>query len=176
MGAGISGAVKAKRGPGSSRTSTTTDFVLPFPLSHLLIPNVLILMFFSQLCSSKSSMFWPALCCFQLQSNPSDKEEREAQNQLQTSDEIQRLLAQAHDSYSSRDCRTAVALLDTVIEVKHTLSRWCCRRSQSSSHSSISAFHRLAFGTWPLVRWEQSAWLKWGKWGRPSVTLKPHPS
>lgn len=54
----------------------------------------------------------------QLKSNPSEKEEREAQNQLRKSDEIQRLLAQAHDSYSSRDCGTAAALLDAVIEVK----------------------------------------------------------
>lgn len=54
----------------------------------------------------------------QLKSNPSGKEEREAQNQLRKSDEIQRLLAQAHDSYSSRDCGTAAALLDAVIEVK----------------------------------------------------------
>lgn len=55
---------------------------------------------------------------FQLKSDPSEKEEREAQNQLRKSDEIQRLLAQAHHSYDSRDCGTAVALLDTVIEVK----------------------------------------------------------
>lgn len=92
----------------------------------------------------------------QLKSNPSNKEEREAQNQLEKSDEIQRLLAQAHDSYSSRDCGTAVALLDAVIEVKHTLSRCCCRRSPSSpppAHQSLFfAFHRLAFGTWLLVR------------------------
>ncbi|TNN04239.1 dnaJ homolog subfamily C member 3a [Takifugu flavidus] len=51
-----------------------------------------------------------------LKSNPSQKEEREAQNQLRKSDEIQRLLAQAHDSYNSRDCGTAAALLDAVIE------------------------------------------------------------
>lgn len=53
----------------------------------------------------------------QLKSNPSEKEEREAQNQLRKSDEIQRLLAQAHASYNGRDCGTAAALLDTVIEV-----------------------------------------------------------
>lgn len=58
------------------------------------------------------------LVLFQLKSNPSDKEEREAQNQLRKADEIQRLLAQAHDSYNSRDCGTAAALLDAVIEVK----------------------------------------------------------
>lgn len=75
---------------------------------------------------------------FQLKSNPSDKEEREAQSQLQRSDEIQRLLAQAHHSHSSRDCRTAVALLDTVIEVEHALSRCCCRRPLSSSCASAA--------------------------------------
>lgn len=90
----------------------------------------------------------------QLKSNPSEKEEREAQNQLRKSDEIQRLLAQAHDSYNS-DCETAVALLDTVIEVNRTRS--CCsadavRVSLPAAPQLFSAVHRPAFGTWPLVR------------------------
>lgn len=92
---------------------------------------------------------------FQLKSNPSEKEEREAQNQLRRSDEIQRLLAQAHDSYNSHDCGTAVALLDAVIEVKRTRS--CCsadavRVSLPAAPQFFSAVHRPAFGTWPLVR------------------------
>lgn len=62
------------------------------------------------------------LVLFQLKSNPSDKEEREAQNQLRKADEIQRLLAQARDRYNSQDCGTAAALLDAVIEVKTRLS------------------------------------------------------
>lgn len=88
---------------------------------------------------------------FQLKSNPSNKEEREAQNQLQKSDEFQRLLAQAHDSYSSRDCRTAVALLDTVIEVKRAAVAADALRIPPT-HQSFSALHRLVFGMWPLVR------------------------
>lgn len=57
------------------------------------------------------------LAIFQLKSNPSDKEEREAQSQLTKSDEIQRLVAEAHSSFSSQDYVTAAAQLDTVIEV-----------------------------------------------------------
>lgn len=89
----------------------------------------------------------------QLKSNPSEKEEREAQNQLRRSDEIQRLLAQAQDSYDSRDCGTAAALLDTVIEVKaEPLLRRCCRASLPAAPQFLSAPHRPAFGTWPLER------------------------
>uniref|UniRef100_A0A8D3BM88 DnaJ homolog subfamily C member 3 n=1 Tax=Scophthalmus maximus TaxID=52904 RepID=A0A8D3BM88_SCOMX len=51
-----------------------------------------------------------------LKSNPSDKEEREAQSQLTSSDEIQRLVALARSSYSSQDYMTAAAQLDTIIE------------------------------------------------------------
>lgn len=60
----------------------------------------------------------PCFVMFQLKSNPSDKEEREAQSQLTKSDEIQRLVAQAHERYNSNDCESATFLLDTVIEVK----------------------------------------------------------
>eukprot|EP00064_Thunnus_orientalis_P001055 superscaffoldBa00000065_g1056 len=48
-----------------------------------------------------------------LKSNPSDKEEREAQSQLTKSDEIQRLVAQARSSYNSKDYLTAATQLDT---------------------------------------------------------------
>ncbi|KAG7227633.1 hypothetical protein INR49_005448, partial [Caranx melampygus] len=51
-----------------------------------------------------------------LKSNPSDKEEKEAQSQLTKSDEIQRLVAQARSSFSSQDYMTAAAQLDNVIE------------------------------------------------------------
>ncbi|XP_067371750.1 dnaJ homolog subfamily C member 3a isoform X1 [Channa argus] len=51
-----------------------------------------------------------------LKSNPSDKEEREAQSQLTKSDEIQRLVAQARSSFGSKDYVTAAAQLDTIIE------------------------------------------------------------
>lgn len=61
----------------------------------------------------------PFLAMFQLKSNPSATEEREAQSQLTRSDEIQRLVAEAHNSFNSQDCVTAVAQLDTIIEVKH---------------------------------------------------------
>lgn len=61
------------------------------------------------------------MSCFknvQLKSNPSDKEEREAQSQLAKSDELQRLVATAHRSYSIKDYTTAAAQLDTIIEVR----------------------------------------------------------
>lgn len=91
---------------------------------------------------------------FQLKSNPSVKEEREAQNQLSKSDEIQRLLAQAHDSYNSRDCGTAAALLDTVIEVSRHGAAVLQMLSVFPSPRRLSSFlpFRPAFGTWPLVR------------------------
>lgn len=94
------------------------------------------------------------LLTFQLKSNPSEKEEREAQNQLRRSDEIQRLLAQAHDSYDSRDCGTAAALLDTVIEVNAAScgSAGAGRASLPAAPQFFSAVHRPAFGTWPLAR------------------------
>lgn len=95
------------------------------------------------------------LLMFQLKSNPSQKEEREAQNQLRKSDEIQRLLAQAHDSYNSRDCGTAASLLDAVIEVSRHGAAVLQVPSVSPpprGASVLSAVHRPAFGTWPLVR------------------------
>lgn len=61
----------------------------------------------------------PCLAMFQLKSNPSDKEEREAQSQLTKSDEIQRLVAQAHSSFNSQDYVTAAAQLDGIIEVRY---------------------------------------------------------
>ncbi|XP_053295355.1 dnaJ homolog subfamily C member 3a [Pleuronectes platessa] len=51
-----------------------------------------------------------------LKSHPNDKDEREAQSQLTKSDEIQRLVAQAHSSYSSQDYMTASVQLDAIIE------------------------------------------------------------
>ncbi|XP_030641893.1 dnaJ homolog subfamily C [Chanos chanos] len=51
-----------------------------------------------------------------LKSNPSDKEEKEAQSQLKKSDEIQRLVAQARHDFDRRDYSSAAAHLDTVIE------------------------------------------------------------
>lgn len=54
---------------------------------------------------------------FQLKSNPSDKEESEAQSQLKKSDEIQRLVAEAHKSFDNKDYVTASSQLDVIIEV-----------------------------------------------------------
>ncbi|XP_008326486.1 dnaJ homolog subfamily C [Cynoglossus semilaevis] len=51
-----------------------------------------------------------------MKSNPSEKEQKEAQSQLTKSDEIQRLVAQAHSSFSSQDYVTAAAHLDTIID------------------------------------------------------------
>ncbi|KAM4561727.1 dnaJ homolog subfamily C [Fundulus diaphanus] len=51
-----------------------------------------------------------------LKSNPSDKEEQEATTQLAKSDELQRLVTQAHRSYSGKDFATALAQLDVIIE------------------------------------------------------------
>ncbi len=61
----------------------------------------------------------PCLATFQLKSNPSAKEQKEAQSQLTKSDEIQRLVAQARSSFSSQDYVTAAAQLDTIIEVRY---------------------------------------------------------
>uniref|UniRef100_A0A673C6W7 DnaJ homolog subfamily C member 3 n=1 Tax=Sphaeramia orbicularis TaxID=375764 RepID=A0A673C6W7_9TELE len=51
-----------------------------------------------------------------LKSNPTDKEEKEAQSQLTKSDEIQRLVVEAHSSYENKDYVTAASQLDTIIE------------------------------------------------------------
>ncbi|XP_048834795.1 dnaJ homolog subfamily C member 3a isoform X1 [Brienomyrus brachyistius] len=51
-----------------------------------------------------------------LKSNPSDKEEKEARSQLVKSDEIQRLLAEAHSEFDRKDYSAAAAHLDTIIE------------------------------------------------------------
>lgn len=97
--------------------------------------------------------FTTRLLIFQLKSDPSEKEEREVRNQLRKSDEIQRLLAQAHDSYNSRDCGTAASLLDAIIEVQRTsVSAGAPRVGVPEARQSLSAFHRPVFGTWPLAR------------------------
>ena len=62
---------------------------------------------------------------FQLKSDPSDKEEREAQSQLTKSDEIQRRVVEAHSSFSSQDYVTAAAQLDIVIEVRYLPRQHC---------------------------------------------------
>lgn len=62
---------------------------------------------------------------FQLKSDPSDKEEREAQSQLTKSDEIQRLVVEARSSFNSQDYVTAAAQLDTVIEVRYLPCQHC---------------------------------------------------
>ncbi|XP_056145519.1 dnaJ homolog subfamily C member 3a [Lampris incognitus] len=51
-----------------------------------------------------------------LKSNPSDKEEREAQSQLTRSDEIQRLVTQVHSDFDKEEYVKAAAQLDTIIE------------------------------------------------------------
>ncbi|XP_072300710.1 dnaJ homolog subfamily C isoform X2 [Eucyclogobius newberryi] len=51
-----------------------------------------------------------------LKSNPSEKEESEAQSLLQKSDEIQRLTAEAHRSFKNKDFVTTASQLDTIIE------------------------------------------------------------
>lgn len=66
-----------------------------------------------------------SLAMFQLKSNPSDKEEKEAQSQLTKSDEIQRLVAQARSSFHSQDYVTAAAQLDGIIEVRYLPCQHC---------------------------------------------------
>ncbi|XP_054887410.1 dnaJ homolog subfamily C member 3a isoform X1 [Poeciliopsis prolifica] len=51
-----------------------------------------------------------------LNSNPSNKEEKEATSQLAKADELQRLVAEAHRSYGSKDYLTAAAQLEAIIE------------------------------------------------------------
>uniref|UniRef100_A0A3P8ZFV9 DnaJ homolog subfamily C member 3 n=1 Tax=Esox lucius TaxID=8010 RepID=A0A3P8ZFV9_ESOLU len=51
-----------------------------------------------------------------LKSNPSDKEEKEAQSQLMKSDEIQRMVTQSQAHVDSGDYVTAAAHLDLIIE------------------------------------------------------------
>ncbi|XP_057709531.1 dnaJ homolog subfamily C member 3a [Corythoichthys intestinalis] len=51
-----------------------------------------------------------------LKVHPSEKEATEAQHQLTKSDELQRLVAEARQSYHSKDYVTAAAQLDTIIE------------------------------------------------------------
>ncbi|KAG7256372.1 hypothetical protein CRUP_002034 [Coryphaenoides rupestris] len=51
-----------------------------------------------------------------LKSSPTDQEEKEAHSQLTRSDEMQRLLTQAQDTFDSKDYAGTVTLLDPVIE------------------------------------------------------------
>lgn len=51
-----------------------------------------------------------------LKSNPSEKDEKEAQSQLLKSDEIQRLVVQAQAHFNGKDYSTAVMYLDQIIE------------------------------------------------------------
>ncbi|GAA6087907.1 dnaJ homolog subfamily C member 3a [Tachysurus ichikawai] len=51
-----------------------------------------------------------------LSSNPSRREEQEAQSQLKKSDEIQRLVTEAQTNFDRKDYGSAAGLLDTVIE------------------------------------------------------------
>ncbi|KTG03118.1 hypothetical protein cypCar_00047761 [Cyprinus carpio] len=51
-----------------------------------------------------------------LKSNPSSKEEQEAQSQLKKSDEIQRLVAQAQSDFTRRDYGSAASHLDIIID------------------------------------------------------------
>ncbi|KAL2081653.1 hypothetical protein ACEWY4_023506 [Coilia grayii] len=51
-----------------------------------------------------------------LNSNPNDKDEKEAQSQLKKSDEIQRLVVEARAHFDRRDYSTTVVYLDKVIE------------------------------------------------------------
>ncbi|XP_062861405.1 dnaJ homolog subfamily C member 3a [Trichomycterus rosablanca] len=51
-----------------------------------------------------------------LKSNPSTREEEEAQSQLKKSDEIQRLVTEAQSLFDRRDYSSAASLLDTVID------------------------------------------------------------
>ncbi|XP_034042525.1 dnaJ homolog subfamily C member 3a [Thalassophryne amazonica] len=51
-----------------------------------------------------------------LKSNPADKEEKEARSQQTKSDEIQRLVAQAHSAFKNKDYLTAAGYLETIIE------------------------------------------------------------
>uniref|UniRef100_A0A8C2I498 DnaJ homolog subfamily C member 3 n=1 Tax=Cyprinus carpio TaxID=7962 RepID=A0A8C2I498_CYPCA len=51
-----------------------------------------------------------------LKSNPSSREEQEAQSQLKKSDEIQRLVAQAQSDFTRRDYGSAASHLDIIID------------------------------------------------------------
>lgn len=57
---------------------------------------------------------------FQLNSNPSDKDEKEAQSRLKKSDEIQRWVTQSRANFDRKDYITAAAQLDLIIEVSGT--------------------------------------------------------
>lgn len=57
---------------------------------------------------------------FQLNSNPSDIDENEAQSRLMKSDEIQRWVTQSRANFDRKDYITAVAHLDLIIEVSGT--------------------------------------------------------
>lgn len=66
----------------------------------------------------KYHLFYPHPAV-QLKSNPSEKDEKEAQSQLMKSDEIQRLVVQAQAHFNGKDYSTAVMYLDQIIEVRN---------------------------------------------------------
>lgn len=115
---------------------------------------------------------------FQLKSNPSDKEEKDATSQLAKSDELQRLVAQAQRSFSSKDYMTAAAQLDAIIEVRADAPTPVVTAAEFlyGSQQMFASVFSPAFGMWPRVRWEQSASFRWERWGRPSATSKLCPS
>ncbi|XP_056611913.1 dnaJ homolog subfamily C member 3a [Triplophysa dalaica] len=51
-----------------------------------------------------------------LKSNPSSREEQEAQSQLKKADEIQRMVAQAQSDFNRKDYSSAVSYLDVIID------------------------------------------------------------
>lgn len=57
------------------------------------------------------------LSFIQLKSNPSSREEQEAQSQLKKSDEIQRLVTQAQSDFNRKDYGSATSHLDIIIDV-----------------------------------------------------------
>lgn len=58
----------------------------------------------------------------QLKSNPSSREEQEAQSQLKKADEIQRMVAQAQSDFIRKDYSSAVSYLDVIIDVSYSES------------------------------------------------------
>lgn len=87
----------------------------------------------------------PYLAMFQLKSNPSDKEESEAQSQLTKSDEIQRLVAQARSSFNSKDYVTTANQLNTVIEARK-LFQHClisCKHDSFFMFSSLQVYRMI---------------------------------
>lgn len=63
--------------------------------------------------------------CHQLKSNPSSREEQEAQSQLKKSDEIQRLVSQAQSDFKHREYSSAASHLDIIIDVSSPPLEFC---------------------------------------------------